>query len=249
MNRSRSIAGSPISHAPTFNPDPSAGAGRGAGRLAIPVVMFGLRVVLAQQVDAVIVAVGRAHDRMDVKTRGFGIGQEDPRMVVEFDEDDRALDPVVEGARLSGAADPAKMRLGEMPLDLVDARLQGSCRKRFDKAFDQIQQIAFLPARQRVAGQALERHDPVVLVRAAQMEMVGEVPSAGRVVLALHRVRDDRPAPHGGREGAHQGETLVLLVLEQADPRMRPGVGVGRLRPHEAGREHHPVAEDKAVET
>jgi hypothetical protein len=54
-------------------------------------------VVLAQEVGAVVAAVGRAHDRVHVVARGHLVVKGDAPMVVELDEDHRAVDPVVEG--------------------------------------------------------------------------------------------------------------------------------------------------------
>ncbi|WP_238314629.1 hypothetical protein, partial [Methylobacterium crusticola] len=40
----------------------------------------------------------------------------------------------------------------------------------------------------------------------------------------------------------------MLFVLEQAQPGVRSDIGVRRLGAHEAGRQHHPVAEHETVE-
>ena len=82
------------------------------------VMMRCVLVVQPQQVDAVIVAVGRAHNRMNVELRRLRVGQKHPGVVIELDEDHRTLDAVVERARRIEAADPAEMRLGQMPFDL-----------------------------------------------------------------------------------------------------------------------------------
>ena len=60
--------------------------------------------VLTQQVLAVVVAVRRAHDRVDVLPSGHTRRQltlhADGTLVVELDQDDGALNPVVETLRL-----------------------------------------------------------------------------------------------------------------------------------------------------
>ena len=81
-----------------------------------------LGVMQPEQVDAVVVAVRRSHDCMDVELRRFSVGKKNARMVVEFDEDHRALNPVVERTVLFEAADPAEMSLVEMTFDLIDSR-------------------------------------------------------------------------------------------------------------------------------
>ena len=63
---------------------------RGAGRMRVRqrgVVVSG--VVLAQKIAAVIVAIGRAHDSMDVVARRLVVIVDDARLVVELDEDYR----------------------------------------------------------------------------------------------------------------------------------------------------------------
>src|SRR5215471_18445803 len=81
------------------------------------------RIVLTQQVLAVIVAIGGAHDRVNVVARGFVIIVDDARLMVEFDEDHRAQDTIVEGVCVIKGADPRKMRLAQMALDLRIADL------------------------------------------------------------------------------------------------------------------------------
>ena len=69
--------------------------------MAVRRIVLVLLVVLAQQVLAVVVAVGRAHDGVDVvRVPGTrGPAQRDGRLVIELDQDDRAMDAVVEDAR------------------------------------------------------------------------------------------------------------------------------------------------------
>ena len=81
-------------------------------------MMRGLLVVLLQQVEPVVVTVGRAHDGMDMELRGLRVGEEHAGMMVELDERHWALHPVVERTVLAEPTNPAEMRFGEMPLDL-----------------------------------------------------------------------------------------------------------------------------------
>src|ERR1700680_4363348 len=80
-----------------------------------------LRIVLAQQVLAVIVAIGRAHHRVDVVARRHVVVVDDARLVVELDKDHRVDDTVVEGARVIERADPSEMRRPQVALRLVVA--------------------------------------------------------------------------------------------------------------------------------
>ena len=79
-------------------------------------VVCRLLIMQAQKIDDVIVAVRRAHDGMHMELRRLGIGEKNAGVMIEFDENNRALDPIVEGARFFETADPAKMRVGKMPL-------------------------------------------------------------------------------------------------------------------------------------
>ena len=70
-----------------------------------------LLVVLAQQILAVVVAVRRPHDRVDVNAAGhFRPGQRDRRLMIELDQDHRAVDPVVEDGIAPRGADPGEVR-------------------------------------------------------------------------------------------------------------------------------------------
>ena len=73
-------------------------------------------------------------------------------MVVELDEGHRALHPVIERALLAEPADPAEMRLGQMPLDLGDPRPARAFGQRMKILVDQVHQLAPL--------QGAEARDP-----------------------------------------------------------------------------------------
>ena len=72
-------------------------------------VMWRMLVVLAQQVEAVVVAVRRPHDGVDVKFGRLRIGQEHAGVVVELNERHRTLHPVIEWAVFGKSTDPAEM--------------------------------------------------------------------------------------------------------------------------------------------
>src|SRR5580658_822082 len=81
-------------------------------------------VVLAQQIFAVVVAVGRADDAVNVLMRGLvRIGGEAREvrgeLVVELDKDYRAVDAVVEDAIGRAAADPGEIGVVKVARDLV----------------------------------------------------------------------------------------------------------------------------------
>ena len=82
-----------------------------------------LQIMQAQQIQAVIVAVGCPDQGMNMKFGRQGIGQKNPRVMVELNHHHRALDAVVKGVFLAGATDPAKAGLVQMPLDFAQAGL------------------------------------------------------------------------------------------------------------------------------
>src|ERR1700745_2381209 len=72
------------------------------------------RVMLAQQVLAVVVAVRGAHDRVDMIAGGFVVRIDDSWLMVEFDEHDCTVDAVVEGAVVVVRANPGKVRVAQV---------------------------------------------------------------------------------------------------------------------------------------
>ena len=120
--------------------------------LHLPVMRRRL-VVLAQEVDAVIVAVRRAHDGVHMEFRRLGVGQKHAGVVVELDEDHRALDAVVERARLRETADPAEMSR-VMPLDLGKPRGTRAARQHAKVFLHEVEEIPPLQRGEVAAGQA-----------------------------------------------------------------------------------------------
>src|SRR6266496_3298208 len=75
-------------------------------------------VVLAQQILAVVVAVGRAHDDVDMILVGLGVfAERNAALVVELDDNHGALDAVVKYAVVFHAAHPAEVSVFQMSLD------------------------------------------------------------------------------------------------------------------------------------
>jgi hypothetical protein len=62
---------------------------------------MGLLVMLSQQILAVVVAVWRSHDDVDVNTTGnFGAGERNRRLMIELDQNDGTLNAVIEDGML-----------------------------------------------------------------------------------------------------------------------------------------------------
>ena len=73
-------------------------------------MMVGLFVVLAQEIFAVVVAIGRPNHDMDVVPVGLLVLRERlTSLVVELDDDNRTLDTVVKHTVFFDAAHPGKM--------------------------------------------------------------------------------------------------------------------------------------------
>ena len=72
-----------------------------------------LLVMLPEQVVAVVIAIGGADDDVDVLANGAAVGvvlaHADGPLVIEFDENDGAVDAVVENGVVAGVADPGEV--------------------------------------------------------------------------------------------------------------------------------------------
>jgi hypothetical protein len=81
-------------------------------------------VMLAQKIFAVIVAIGGAHDYMDVILVGlFVLAERDTPLVVELNDDHRTLDAIIENAVVIHAAHPAKVGITQMALHFLHPHL------------------------------------------------------------------------------------------------------------------------------
>src|SRR5262245_53071935 len=81
--------------------------------------MIVLRIVLPQHVHAIVIAIRRAHHRVDVVAGGFIVVVDDARLVVELDEHHGIEDTIVKGASVIERADPSEMRFTQVALRLL----------------------------------------------------------------------------------------------------------------------------------
>ena len=135
-----------------------------------------------------------------------------------------------------------------MPLDLLHPCRVRTGRQRRNIGRDQIEQLAPLRRGERRALQPFIGNDAVVLMGAAQMQIVREMPAARRQIPADHRMGDDGLALLRRRQRAHEREPGTLLVLEQADACERSAIRISRLRAQEGRRQHHLPAEHEAAQ-
>ena len=84
----------------------------------VSIAVIELLVVLAEEVGAVVAAIRGAHHRVHVMAAGHLVVEHDAGMVVELDEDHRAVHPVVERRLVVEAAVPREPRLVEVGGDL-----------------------------------------------------------------------------------------------------------------------------------
>jgi hypothetical protein len=119
------------------------------------------QVVLPQQILSVIVAVGCSHYAVDVLL-GWLLGVVGKlreicgTLVIEFDEDDRALDAVVKGAIRLRAADPGEPGVIEMKIHFIHLHARVSL---VHVAYVQVDQVAEILPRSRAANVLAGRDD------------------------------------------------------------------------------------------
>ena len=82
--------------------------------------MMAMLVVLAQKIFAVVIAVWGAHHYMDVISIGLLVlAKRDAPLVVELNDNHRAVDSIVENTVVVHAAHPAKVSIAQVLLDFL----------------------------------------------------------------------------------------------------------------------------------
>lgn len=85
-------------------------------------------VMLAQQIPAIVIAVRRSHDGVDMALGWLLVGEPHSAVVIELDHDDWALNSVIKGIFISGTSDPTPPGLVEPFLDRAQTRGQWPLR-------------------------------------------------------------------------------------------------------------------------
>ena len=75
--------------------------------------------VLANKVNAKIIAVRRSDRSMDMKIHQFRVGQKHTSVVIELDQRHRALDVIVKGTVNVAGTDPAEMGIIKLTFDIA----------------------------------------------------------------------------------------------------------------------------------
>ena len=104
--------------------------------------------MLSDQRHSVVIAVWRTQQRMDMKLFGLLIFQEHTGVMVELNEGNGTLDPIVERVVRPRAANPAKPNFAGTRLDCVHARALRTHGKVPVVNLDQIQQLSAQERRQ-----------------------------------------------------------------------------------------------------
>lgn len=76
-------------------------------------------VVLSQEVDTVVAAIGRSDQGVDMMGRRNLVVENDPRMMVKLDQNDGAVDPIVERTTVARRAHPRKTSLVDILLHVL----------------------------------------------------------------------------------------------------------------------------------
>ena len=123
---------------------------------ALSACMMAALIVLAQEIPAVIVAVRRAHDNVDmVSIMILELWKGLAGLMIEFDDDDRTVNPIIENAVLFDSAAPGKMSVMKMPHDFSHFNFGVARPHTPDVKFDQTQELVVLALRQLVVGYPL----------------------------------------------------------------------------------------------
>ena len=172
-------------------------------------------VVLSQQVLAVVVAIRRADDGVDVldvrNARGHQVAKRDRLLMIELDEDDRAVDAVIEHAAGLGVADPGQPRAVQKSSHLVHLHPRMPVVHVVDVESDQLEQLPALSVGELVRANAGVVQDDVVSPGFGQDVIAGLREPENRLLALLVGQRIDQRQP------------AILFVLEDRGALVLPG--------------------------
>ena len=169
----------------------------GTGAVIKPLVM------LAEEIDTVVTAVWRANKGVDVITRGHDIVEGNARMMIELDQHDGTMDPVVEGTIIGYRAHPGKVGLIEILIDFAHLHPGVAFGGPTNVGGDHGPQAAALRIGQVGGADSSEGNNGVVPERASLHPAIEGVLQLSGKVVGMDR---------GSQDGAG-----YLLVIERAD--------------------------------
>lgn len=139
----------------------------------------------ARQFHAVVIAVGRADDGVDVKRLRQGVAQKHAGMMVALDDRNRALDAVVERSAVVGAADPAEMGLVQVPFGLAHAGGQRTCRQLGKVGGAEVEQAMALRAAETGRCGAFAGVRQVIAGQSDQLRLLTTIMTMGIIMVIL----------------------------------------------------------------
>lgn len=153
---------------------------------------------------------------MDMEFLRLLIIQKHTGVVIELDENNRALDPIVKRVLVAEPANPAEVCLGFILADLGQFELPRPRGQIEEVLLQNAVEELFLGFREGDGGDALVGHDAVVAVRAAEVALVVLVPAARRHRGIMHLGEDARLGLELRGERLHELQTKPLLDLHDA---------------------------------
>lgn len=174
--------------------------------------------MLAQEIFAVVVAVRSAHDHVDVIPIRLLISRERlTPLVVELNDDDGAMDTIVEHTVFFHAAHPGKVGLPEMPLHLFLLYFSVTWPDAAEMNLNQAEQEVTLRTRERVVV------DPLV----TEFKIIAE--GCGKWLTRQIQGKDSLIALICRKRPDHR-QSLLLFSFEDPCAGVFPALGIDRLR-------------------
>ena len=192
-------------------------------------------VVLPQQVLAVVVAVGRAHHRVDVDARRRVVVEDDPALVIELDQHHRTVDAVIKDAVVGGLAVPQEERLVEVGADFLHLDTVVPRPQPTGVDLHESQQRRLLLLVQLGKANALVRQLDVVALSATLDVAFVRAKPTGRQIDQILCPKQDGLGLLIGRQRAHELQPLLLFELEHARPACLPDSAYTGSDPRNAG--------------
>lgn len=195
--------------------------------------------MLAQQVLAVIIAIGGADHDVDVLlvgTVGVDVAEARGGLMVKLDQDHGTVDAVIENRIRGVAANPGEPRAVEVFADLDHLDLGMAFAGVADVFPNQVLELGALGGGHFRGGQAGVVEDDVILEGLADVVVAGLVGT------------EDGLGPLSLIKGVDEAQALFLLVLKDQGAFVLPRSGMDGFGTEETGRHHHLVAQDEVVD-
>lgn len=197
--------------------------------------------MLPQQILAVVVSIGRAHDAMDVLLGGLlGVGHKlrEVRwaLMVEFNQNHGTLDAVIKGAVVLSAADPCKPCVVDVAVNFIHLHAGVPVIHIADVEVDEVAQAASCGTTEIVYAQTGVVENDIVF------EGLGEI-----IVAGFGEVEYGLLALSVG-ESAQHFQTVILLLLKDCHALVFAGGGAHGFGTDEERRHDDLIAENEIID-